>query len=93
MHILIVGASGTVGGAVARIRSARRVPARALLRSPAKAASLPPGITAVAGDLQRPETLRTAFAGAASVFLLSFQAEDEASQGFAGVEAAEWRAG
>ncbi len=69
MHILIVGASGTVGGAVARIRSARRVPARALLRSPAKAASLPPGITA------------------------NFQAENETSQGLAGVEAAEWRAG
>jgi uncharacterized protein YbjT (DUF2867 family) len=93
MHTLIVGATGTVGGAVARIVSARRVAARALLRSPAKAASLPPGVTAVTGDLQRPETLRTAFAGAAPNFLGSFQAEDETSRGFAGVEAAEWRAG
>lgn len=88
MRILVIGATGTVGGAVARLLSARGIPARALLRSPGKAASLPGGITAVPGDLQRPETLPEAFAGTEAVFLVNFQAEDETAQGLAGVEAA-----
>src|SRR5690606_37365242 len=42
----------------------------------------------VPGDLQRPDTLAPAFAGADSVFLVNFQAEDETAQGLAGVRAA-----
>ena len=51
------------------------IPARALTRNLQKAQKLP-GITWVAGDLAKPETLATAFEGVKTVFLLTHYFED-----------------
>ena len=67
--ILVVGATGNVGGRVAeRLRDAgARV--RALVRRP-DVASLPEGIEVTAGDLTAPESLDPALDGVRAVFLL-----------------------
>jgi uncharacterized protein YbjT (DUF2867 family) len=67
--ILVVGATGNVGGRVVeRLRDAgARV--RALVRRP-DVASLPGGVEATAGDLTVPESLDPALAGVSAVFLL-----------------------
>jgi uncharacterized protein YbjT (DUF2867 family) len=59
-----------VGVEVVRLLSQAGVGARALIRNPQKAQSLP-GISWVSGDLSKPETLPAAFAGCDTVFLVS----------------------
>ena len=67
--ILVAGATGNVGRhIVTQLRDAG-VTVRALSRDPASP-RLPAGVTAVAGDLTSPDSLRTAAAGAAAAFLL-----------------------
>jgi uncharacterized protein YbjT (DUF2867 family) len=73
--ILVTGGTGMVGGDVVRLLSQQGVAARALVRNPQKAPNLP-GITWVTGDLSKPETLRAAFAGADTLFLVSSIGED-----------------
>jgi len=73
--ILVTGGTGMVGGDVVRLLSRQGVAARALVRNPQKAPDLP-GITWVTGDLAKPETLRAAFAGADTLFLVSTIGED-----------------
>lgn len=73
--ILVTGGTGGIGSELLRLLSQAGVPARALTRNPQKAHALP-GITWVVGDLARPETLRTAFEGAKTVFLLTHYLED-----------------
>ena len=69
-RILIVGATGAVGGAVVEQLVAAGVPdVRALSRNP-DAARLPPGIDVVHGDLTMPESLDNCLAGVAAVFLV-----------------------
>ena len=68
--ILVTGATGNAGGAVVRSLLDAGVEARALVR-PGSAPDLPDGAEAVFGDLNRPDTLRDAIAGASAVFLLS----------------------
>jgi predicted dehydrogenase len=58
--ILVTGSTGLIGREIVRLLSQSGVPARALTRNPQKAEKLLPGITWVAGDLARPETLPAA---------------------------------
>jgi uncharacterized protein YbjT (DUF2867 family) len=67
--VVVAGASGNVGGEVARAVAARGVPVRGLVRDPARA-NLPDGVEPAAGDLDRPDSLRPALEGAAAAFLL-----------------------
>jgi uncharacterized protein YbjT (DUF2867 family) len=52
--------TGGIGSELLRLLSQAGVGARALVRNPQRAQKLP-GITWVAGDLSKPETLTTAF--------------------------------
>ena len=66
---LVTGATGNVGAEVVRALTAADQKVRALARS-GRPAGLPPGVEAVAGDLNRPESLADALAGVRGVFLL-----------------------
>jgi uncharacterized protein YbjT (DUF2867 family) len=68
--ILVTGATGNAGGATVRALLEAGADARALVRDP-DSAELPAGVEAVAGDLNRPETLDGAISGAEAAFLLS----------------------
>jgi uncharacterized protein YbjT (DUF2867 family) len=73
--VLVTGGTGAVGSELLRLLSQAGVATRALTRNPQKAPTLP-GITWVAGDLARPETLTPAFEGAQKLFLLTSYYED-----------------
>jgi uncharacterized protein YbjT (DUF2867 family) len=73
--ILVTGGTGAVGGELLRLLSEAGVSTRALTRNPQKAQKLP-GVTWVAGDLAKPETLPTVFEGAQKLFLLTSYYED-----------------
>jgi uncharacterized protein YbjT (DUF2867 family) len=66
---LVTGATGNVGAEVARALTAADQEVRALVRS-GRSPGLPSGVEAVAGDLNRPESLADALAGVRGVFLL-----------------------
>lgn len=69
MKILVVGATGVLGGKVARRLCERGVAVRALARSPERAADLAAlGVEIVPGDLIDAESLRRACAGVDRVF-------------------------
>src|ERR1700747_1891261 len=88
--IAVVGATGQQGGAVVRaLRAGNQFRVRALTRNPAKHRELADEV--VEADLNRPETLKSAFAGAHGVFLVTnFQEHgaDELNQASAAVRAA-----
>jgi uncharacterized protein YbjT (DUF2867 family) len=67
--ILVTGATGNVGGELVRALAATDEEPRALVRDDGQA-RLPAGVEAVAGDLNRPETLSPALAGVRGLFLL-----------------------
>ena len=66
---LVTGATGNVGAQVVRALAEADQEVRALVRS-GGSADLPPGVEAVAGDLNRPDSLSNALAGVRGVFLL-----------------------
>lgn len=66
--IVVTGATGNVGSAVVRALAEAGEQVRAVVRR--EPPDLPPGVTAVTGDLNRPETLAGALAGARGLFLL-----------------------
>ncbi len=66
---LVTGASGNVGGELVRALAGAGEKVRALTRSD-RPPSLPPGVEAVAGDLNEPAGLGAAMAGARGMFLL-----------------------
>jgi uncharacterized protein YbjT (DUF2867 family) len=68
--LLVTGATGNVGAEVVRALAAADQKVRALARS-GRPAGLPLAVEAVAGDLNRPESLAEALAGVRGVFLLS----------------------
>src|SRR6266404_791833 len=88
--IAVIGATGQQGGSVVRALQAQgQFEVRALTRHPAKHRGLADEV--VEADLDRPETLKTAFAGAHGVFLVTNfleQRTDEFKQATAAVRAA-----
>jgi uncharacterized protein YbjT (DUF2867 family) len=88
--IAVVGATGQQGGAVVRaLQASGQFKVRALTRNPAKHPKLADEV--VAADLNRPETLRAAFAGAHGVFVVTNAWEagrDESKQALAAVNSA-----
>ncbi len=88
--IAVVGATGQQGGAVVRaLQADKQFKVRALTRNPARHRELADEV--VQADLNRPETLGAAFAGAHGVFLVTNVWEggaDEAEQATAAVRAA-----
>ena len=73
--ILVTGSTGLIGSELLRRLSQAGVPTRALTRDLKKSREVP-GITWVAGDLGKPETLRAAFEGTKTLFLLTHYLED-----------------
>jgi uncharacterized protein YbjT (DUF2867 family) len=88
--IAVVGATGQQGGAVVRaLQVGKQFKIRALTRNPAKHRELADEV--VQADLNRPETLKPALAGAHGVFLVTNFREEgtgEVEQATAGVRAA-----
>ena len=88
--IAVVGATGQQGGAVVRALQANgQFKVRALTRDPSKHPNLADEV--VAADLNRPESLKSAFAGAYGVFVVTNAWEagaEEAKQARAAVNAA-----
>jgi uncharacterized protein YbjT (DUF2867 family) len=68
--ILITGATGTIGSEMVRSLAARGKQVRAMARNPSKVPPLP-GVEAVRGDFEDPDSLAKAAAGAETLFLLS----------------------
>jgi uncharacterized protein YbjT (DUF2867 family) len=66
--IVVTGATGNVGREMVQALVEAGEPVRALVRGPDR--TLPAGVDPVVGDLDRPESLADAFAGARGLFLL-----------------------
>jgi uncharacterized protein YbjT (DUF2867 family) len=87
--IFITGATGTNGREVMRLLAARNLPVRAMVRDLGKAEDLRHStVEVVAGDFDRPETLRAALSGVERAFLLTNSTERAEAQQLAFVEAA-----
>ncbi len=71
MRILVAGATGSVGRHVVEQLVSAGVEVRALSRRP-EAAGLPAVVEVVSGDVERPETLETAFVGVDRVYLVPY---------------------
>jgi uncharacterized protein YbjT (DUF2867 family) len=88
--VAVIGATGQQGGGVLRaVQASGQFKVRALTRNPDKHRELAEEV--VEADLNRPETLQPAFAGAHGVFLVtssSLERTDEFAQGTAAVRAA-----
>lgn len=79
MTILVTGATGTVGGQVIEQLTKRGANVRALVRDPSKA-KFPEGVEVVQGDLLNVDSLRSAFSGVSTLFLLNAVVADEYTQ-------------
>ncbi|WP_315813416.1 NmrA/HSCARG family protein [Bradyrhizobium sp. SZCCHNR2028] len=79
MTILVTGATGTVGRHVVDQLIKRGADVRALVRDPAKA-RFPAGVAVAQGDLLDIDSLRSAFSGVSTLFLLNAVAPDEFTQ-------------
>jgi uncharacterized protein YbjT (DUF2867 family) len=79
MTILVTGATGTVGRQVVEQLVSRGADVRALVRAPSKAA-FPHGVDVVQGDLLDVDSLRSAFSGISTLFLLNGVVADEFTQ-------------
>lgn len=79
MTILITGATGNVGRQVVRQLIDRGADVRALVRDPAKA-NFPASVNVVQGDLLDVASLRRAYEGVSTLFLLNAVVPDEFTQ-------------
>jgi uncharacterized protein YbjT (DUF2867 family) len=94
--ILVTGATGNTGSKLVRLLAEAGAPARALIRSPEKAASIQrldlESVEIVLGDFEQPATLDDAMAGCDHLFLLSPPSTHQAEQERNAIDAAK-RAG
>lgn len=79
MTILITGATGNIGRQVVQQLVNRGADVRALVRDPSKA-DFPAGVNVVQGDLLDVDSLRLAFKGVSTLFLLNAVVPDEFTQ-------------
>jgi uncharacterized protein YbjT (DUF2867 family) len=79
MTILVTGSTGTVGRQVVEQLVKRGADVRALVRDPSKA-DFPSGVGVVKGDLLDVDSLRSAFTGISTLFLLNAVVPDEYTQ-------------
>ncbi|WP_019938904.1 SDR family oxidoreductase [Bordetella sp. FB-8] len=79
MTILVTGATGAVGGQVVEQLAKRGADVRALVRDPSKA-NFPVGVGVVQGDLLDVDSLRSAYSGVSTLFLLNAVVPDEYTQ-------------
>lgn len=79
MTILVTGATGRVGRQVVHQLVERGADVRVLMRDPPKA-DFPAAVTVVRGDMLDIDSLRTAFTGVRTLFLLNGVAGDEFTQ-------------
>jgi uncharacterized protein YbjT (DUF2867 family) len=87
MAILVTGSTGTIGSQVLAHLQDRGLEVRALTRSPEKA-QIPSGVTPVRGDLADIDSLRSAFKGVSTLFLLVPNVADELTQAMLGLDIA-----
>ena len=87
MRIVVTGGTGTVGSHVVKELAGKGHQIAVLTRDPAKARGLPDGVQTIEGDLQAPQTVRTAFRDADAVFLLNAVSQTEASEALMAVTA------
>jgi uncharacterized protein YbjT (DUF2867 family) len=87
MTILVTGATGTIGRQVVEQLVKRGADVRAFVRNPAKA-SFPAGVDVVQGDLLDVDSVRSAFSGASTLFLLNAVVADEFTQALIALNAA-----
>jgi uncharacterized protein YbjT (DUF2867 family) len=79
MTILVTGATGNVGRQVVEQLVKRGADVRALVRDPAKA-NFPASVNVVKGDLLDVDSLRSAFSGVSTLFLLNAVVAEEFTQ-------------
>lgn len=79
MTILVTGATGRVGHQVVKQLVQRGADVRVLVRDPSRA-DFPAGVTVMQGDMLDIDSLRKAFAGVRTLFLLNAVASDEFTQ-------------
>ena len=85
MKILVIGGTGTVGSYVVRELLARKAMVRVLTRNADNIKGLPTGAAGVVGDLLNPNTVRSAFKGVDSVFMLLAVSTSETHEGLMAV--------
>ncbi|MFN8475697.1 MAG: NmrA family NAD(P)-binding protein [Anaerolineae bacterium] len=77
--ILVTGATGRVGSGVVQDLAAKKIPARALVRNPEKAAQLAAqGVELCVGDLSDPASIEAALVGIERIVLITSNAPDMA---------------
>lgn len=87
--ITVIGGTGRIGSALVRRLKVAGAPVRAMVRDPAAVAgSARFDIELVAGDLDIPESLDAALAGATSMFLLTTQSPRQREQELTAIAAA-----
>lgn len=79
MTILVTGATGNIGAQVIQHLVDHGTDVRALVRDPSKA-NFPAGVAIVKGDLLDVDSLRSAFDGVSTLFLLNAVVPDEFTQ-------------
>src|SRR3954466_7231693 len=79
MTILVTGATGNVGRQVVEQLVKRGADVRALVRDPAKA-NFPASVNVLKGDLLDVDSLRGAFSGVSTLFLLNAVVAEEFTQ-------------
>jgi uncharacterized protein YbjT (DUF2867 family) len=79
MTILVTGATGNIGSQVIQHLVDRGADVRALVRDPSKA-NFPASVAVVKGDFLDVDSLRTAFDGVSTLFLLNAVVSDEFTQ-------------